>query len=234
MPKEMDRRQFIKTMAGGAVGAAGLSMLGGIPLAHAEEKAAPAFEGKAKFAGVHNTRAISPDLIYLGASDVRLELFENVYPIPRGVSYNAYLLRDEKTVLFDTVDRSVSGQFFENLHHALEGRPLDYLIVNHMEPDHCSAISEVLTRWPAVQLICSKTAAPMVKQFFGFEVEKHGYTVSEGDTLNTGQHELHFVMVPMVHWPEVMMTYDATDWCSFPPMPSARSARWAATCSRMR
>ena len=216
MHQEMDRRQFIKTAAGGAVGAAGLHMLGSLPQALAEEKpaaqsAAPVFEGKPKFAGVHNTRAITEDLYYLGASDSRLELFENVYPIPRGVSYNAYLLKDEKTVLFDTVDRSVSGQFFENLAYALGGKPLDYLIINHMEPDHCSAISEVLVRWPQVQLICSKTAAPMVQQFFGFEVEKHGYTVEEGDTLNTGRHELVFVMAPMVHWPEVMMTYDATD-----------------------
>ena len=213
MPKEMDRRQFIKTMAGGAVGAAGLHILGGIPLAQAEQKqpAVPGFEGKPKFAGVHNVRHISDDLVYLGASDSRLELFENAYPIPRGVSYNAYLLLDEKTALLDTVDRSVSGQFFENLIFALKGRPLDYLIINHMEPDHCSAISEVMTRWPRVQLICSKAAQPMIKQFFGFDPADHGYLVGEGDSMSTGRHQLHFVMAPMVHWPEVMMTYDATD-----------------------
>ena len=218
MDGEMDRRRFIKTVAGGAVGAAGLSVLGGLPraLASASDAAKPQeqpsrYEGKQKFTGVHNIREISEDLVYVGASDSRLALFENVYPIPRGVSYNAYLLLDEKTVLFDTVDRSVSGQFFENLVYALDSRPLDYLVINHMEPDHCSAIAEVLTRWPAVQLICSKAAEPMILQFFGFELSDHGRTVKEGDQLTTGRHTLAFVMAPMVHWPEAMMTYDATD-----------------------
>ena len=218
MSGEIDRRKFIMTMAGGAVGAAGLSMLGGLHRALASEQdTAKTGEplamqaGKQKFAGVHNVRYISEDLVYLGASDSRLALFENVYPISRGVSYNAYLLLDEKTVLFDTVDRSVSGQFFENLVYALDGRALDYLVINHMEPDHCSAIAEVLTRWPSVQLICSKTAEPMIMQFFGFELSSHGRTVQEGDQLVTGRHTLVFVTAPMVHWPEAMMTYDATD-----------------------
>ena len=214
MDKDISRRQFIKTMGTGAVSAAGLAAIGGIPAAlatSAEEKPAPGFEGKPKFAGVHNVRHISEDLVYLGVSDTRIALFENIYPIPRGVSYNAYLLLDEKTVLLDTVDRSVCGQFMENLLHALNGRPLDYLIVNHMEPDHSSAISEVLTRWPKAQLVCSKGAAPMIEQFFGFDVKAHGFTVGEGDTLNTGRHTLAFVMAPMVHWPEAMVTYDATD-----------------------
>lgn len=220
MQTDVSRRNFIKTVAVGAGSAAGLTMLGGVPQvfaaqAEAAAPAAPAFEGKPKFAGVHNVRHISEDLVYLGASDSRLALFENVYPIPRGVSYNAYLLLDEKTVLLDTVDRSVSGQFFENLAHALGGRPLDYLIVNHMEPDHASAVSEVLVRWPNVQLICSKAAEGMMRQFFGFEVSAHGYTVQEGDQLVTGRHTLQFVMAPMVHWPEVMMTYDITDQVLF-------------------
>lgn len=216
MAKEMNRRQFIKTMAGGAVGAAGLGMLGGLPLAAAEQApAAPGFEGKMKFAGVHNVRRVTEDLVYLGASDCRLELFENTYPIPRGVSYNAYLLLDEKTVLFDTVDRSVCGQFFENLLFALGGRPLDYLVVNHMEPDHCAAISEVMARWPKVTLVCSRAAEPMIRQFFGFEVSDHGYMVDEGDSMSTGRHTLQFVMVPMVHWPEAMMTFDTLDGVLF-------------------
>ncbi len=218
MDGNMNRRKFIKTMAGGAVGAAGLSVMGGLPraLASTADAAKPQepvlqYEGKQKFAGVHNVRKISEDLVYLGASDSRLALFENVYPIPRGVSYNAYLLLDEKTVLFDTVDRSVSGQFFENLIYALNGRSLDYLVINHMEPDHCSSIAEVLARWPAVQLICSVAAEPLIRQFFGFELSDHGRTVQEGDQLVTGRHTLAFVMAPMVHWPETMMTYDATD-----------------------
>ncbi len=213
MEKEMNRRDFIKGVSAGAAGMAAMSMIGGLkPMTvSAQEEAAGEFEGRAKFSGVHNVRYITEDLVYLGASERRTELFENVYPIWRGVSYNSYLLLDEQTVLFDTVDRSVAGQFFENLIYALDGRSLDYLIVQHMEPDHCSAISEVLVRYPEVKLICSETAEPIVKQFFGVEVAKHGYTVTEGTKLNTGRHNLVFVMAPMVHWPEVMFTYDATD-----------------------
>lgn len=214
MEKEINRRDFIKGVSAGTVGLAAMSMIGGLKpmtISAEEAAAAEAFEGRPKFSGVHNIRHITEDLVYLGASERRIELFENVYPIPRGVAYNSYLLLDEQTVLFDTVDRSVAGQFFENLTCALDGRTLDYLIVQHMEPDHCSAISEVLVRYPDVKLICSETAAPIVKQFFGVEVAKHGYTVTEGTELVTGKHKLIFVMAPMVHWPEVMVTYDATD-----------------------
>ena len=172
MDKGMTRRDFIRTAAVGAAGAAAVSMMG--PAATVAKAETQDFEGRAKFAGVHNVRRISDDLVYLGASDRRIALFENVYPIPRGVSYNAYLLLDEKTVLFDTVDRSVSGQLFENLAFALNGRKLDYLVVNHMEPDHCSAISEVMTRYPEVKLIYSTTAAKIIEQFFGFDPAEHG------------------------------------------------------------
>ena len=156
-------------------------------------------------------RKVQNDLLWVGGNDRRLALFENAYPIPRGVSYNSYLLLDEKTVLFDTVDRSVSGQFFENLEYALDGRKLDYFIINHMEPDHCSAITEVLTRYPDVILLYSKTAEPMLRQFFSFDPTVYGHGVTEGMDLVTGRHKLVFLMAPMVHWPEVMMTYDATD-----------------------
>ncbi|MCD8329160.1 MAG: MBL fold metallo-hydrolase [Lachnospiraceae bacterium] len=211
MESEMNRRSFIKGVSAGTASMAAMAMIGGLkPMTVSAEEADAFenFEGKTKFSGVHNIRYISDDLVYLGASERRTELFENVYPIPRGVSYNSYLLLDEQTVLFDTVDRSVAGQFFENLVYALDGRSLDYLIVQHMEPDHCSAISEVLVRYPDVKLICSETAAPLVQQFFGVEVAAHGYTVTEGTQLNTGAHTLVFVMAPMVHWPEVMITYD--------------------------
>lgn len=208
MDKGMTRRCFLKTAAAGAAGVAAYGVLGGVASAKAEEEM---FDGRRKFAGVHNVRRISEDLVYLGASDRRLELFENVYPIPRGVSYNSYLLLDEKTVLFDTVDRSVSGQFFENLTYALDGRKLDYFVINHMEPDHCSAISEVMVRYPEAKLIYSTTAAKLIEQFFGFDPAQYGYAVEEGMELSTGRHKLIFVMAPMVHWPEVMMTYDATD-----------------------
>ena len=126
MEKELSRRDFIKASVATAASAAVLSAVNNImPTAQAEAEPQPQFEGRRKFAGVHNVRNITDDLVYLGASDRRLALFENVYPIPRGVSYNAYLLLDEQTVLFDTVDRSVSGQFFENLEYALNGRKLD-------------------------------------------------------------------------------------------------------------
>ena len=210
MDKGMTRRGFLKTAAAGAAGMAAYSVMGPAVVGAKAEAAEP-FDGRRKFAGIHNVRHISDDLVYLGASDRRIELFENVYPIPRGVSYNSYLLLDEKTVLFDTVDRAVSGQFFENLTYALNGRTLDYLIINHMEPDHCSAISEVMVRYPGVKLIYSTTAAPIIQQFFGFDPAEHGHAVDEGMELATGRHKLVFVMAPMVHWPEVMMTYDTTD-----------------------
>ena len=211
MQKELSRRNFLKASVAGAAGAMMLNAMNSIvPGALAEEKA-PEFEGRRKFSGVHNVRHVTEDLIYLGASDRRLALFENVYPIPRGVSYNAYLLLDEQTVLFDTVDRSVSGQFFENLEYALNGRTLDYFVINHMEPDHCSAMTEVIARYPNVKLLYSKTAEKMITQFFGFAPTKYGYAVDEGMELVTGRHKLVFLMAPMVHWPEVMMTYDATD-----------------------
>ena len=155
------------------------------------------------------TRKLQDDLIFVGANDRRLALFENVFPIPRGVSYNAYVLLDDKTVLLDTVDASVSGQFFENLAHALDGRPLDYVVVNHMEPDHCAALAETLRRYPMAQLVCNAKAAAMVGQFFDESLAAGARIVKEGDTLCTGRHTLTFVMAPMVHWPEAMVTYDA-------------------------
>ena len=155
------------------------------------------------------TRKLQDDLIFVGANDRRLALFENVFPIPRGVSYNAYVLLDDKTVLLDTVDASVSRQFFENLAHALDGRPLDYVVVNHMEPDHCAALAETLRRYPMAQLVCNAKAAAMVGQFFDESLAAGARIVKEGDTLCTGRHTLTFVMAPMVHWPEAMVTYDA-------------------------
>lgn len=160
---------------------------------------------------MQNIREISEDLVYVGASDRRLALFENIYPIPRGVSYNSYVLLDEKTVLLDTADAAVGQQFFENLTAALNGRNLDYLVVNHMEPDHCALIEDLVLRYPATTIVTNAKAAAMIRQFFTFDIDSRLHTVSEGDTLSTGRHTLHFVMAPMVHWPEAMVTYDATD-----------------------
>ena len=153
-------------------------------------------------------KKVQNDLYWVGGSDRRLALFENVFPIPRGVSYNAYVLLDEKTVLLDTVDKSISDQFFENLEHVLDGRPLDYLIVNHMEPDHCATMGELVLRHPEVKIVCNAQTLKMIHQFFNFDVDSRAVLVKEMDTLNTGRHTLAFVMAPMVHWPEAMVTYD--------------------------
>ena len=161
---------------------------------------------------MHNIQPISNDLIYVGVSDRRTALFENVYPIPRGVSYNSYVLLDEKTALMDTADLTVSEQFFENVEAALNGRQLDYLIVNHMEPDHGALIVPLLLRYPQTTVVCTAKAAQMMEQFFGANASTYQrINVKEGDTLSLGRHNLVFTMAPMVHWPEVMMTYDTTD-----------------------
>ena len=209
MSREIARRDFLKAAAAGAAGIAAASVLGGAgAFAEDKPKAAKAFEGKKKFAGIGSVREVTDDIVYIGVSDRRIQLFENVYPIPRGVAYNSYVLLDEKTVLFDTVDRSVTGQFFENLTAVLDGRDLDYLVVNHMEPDHSSAISEVLVRYPNATVVCTKAAALILNQFFACDISDRSILVDEGDTLKVGKHTLTFVMAPMVHWPEVMVSYD--------------------------
>ena len=158
---------------------------------------------------MQNIQHITENLIYVGASDRRLALFENVYPIPRGVSYNSYVLLDEKAVLFDTVDTSVAQQFYENVEAALAGRRLDYVVVHHMEPDHAATLTDLLMRHPEATVVTTAKAAQMMEQFFGAKPAQL-MTVKEGDTLCTGTHTLCFTMAPMVHWPEVMMTYDST------------------------
>lgn len=160
---------------------------------------------------MYNVRNVTDDIVWVGASDRRLALFENIFPIPRGVSYNSYVLMDEKTVLLDTVDASVAGQFFENLEHVLNGRELDYLVVNHMEPDHCAMIGDIVRRYPKVQMVGNAKTFVMLQQFFGTDFSQRAVMVKEGDTLSTGTHTLHFVMAPMVHWPEAMVTYDDKD-----------------------
>ena len=207
MNKQIGRREFLKAAVAGAAGLAAAGAFGNA--AFAEESAqAQRFEGKPKFAGIGSVREVTDDIVYVGVSDRRIQLFENVYPIPRGVAYNSYVILDEKTVLVDTVDRSVTGQFFENLTAVLDGRELDYLVVNHMEPDHSSAISEVLVRYPNAKVVCTRAAALILNQFFACDIADRAIFVGEGDTLNIGRHTLTFVLAPMVHWPEVMMTYD--------------------------
>ena len=157
------------------------------------------------------TRKVQDDLIWVGADDRRLVCFEGVYGVPDGVSYNSYLLLDEKTVLFDTVDKAVYGTFLENVAHALNGRSLDYLVVHHMEPDHAATQELLLSRYPEAKIVCNAKVQTMMTQFLGCDLSARTILVKEGETLSTGRHSLRFLMAPMVHWPEVMMSYDETD-----------------------
>ena len=160
-------------------------------------------------------RNVTEDLYWVGANDHRLHLFENIHPIPRGVSYNAYLLLDEKTVLFDTVDWSACRQLLENVEHLLGERPLDYLVINHMEPDHGASIEEILLRWPQVKVISTEKSFLFMRQF-GFQIDGHELIeVKEGDTQTFGKHTVTFVAAPMVHWPEAMVTFDTTNGALF-------------------
>ena len=161
------------------------------------------------------TRKITEDLIYVGASDRRAPLFEGAHPIPLGVSYNNYVLLDEKTVLMDTADHSVAEQFFANLEHALAGRELDYIVVQHMEPDHSASLKAALCRYPGARVVCTAKALTMIGQFTGLDIAGRAQVVKEGNTLETGRHTLQFIMAPMVHWPEVMVTYDRADQTLF-------------------
>ena len=164
---------------------------------------------------MHCTRKVTSDLTWVGADDRRLSCFEGVYGVPDGVSYNSYLLQDEKTVLFDTCDKAVFEVFLENVDYALEGRKLDYLVIDHMEPDH-AATAELLVRChPGVKIVCNAKIQKMLTQFFNYDFSSDILLVKEWDTLSTGRHELTFVMAPMVHWPEVMFTFDKTDGILF-------------------
>lgn len=164
---------------------------------------------------MHCTRKVLDDLIWVGADDRRLACFEGVYGVPDGVSYNAYVLLDEKTVLFDTVDKAVEGTFFENLAYALGGRPLDYLVISHMEPDHAATIESLIIRHPETRIVCNAKIQTMLGQYFDLDMTGKIDLVKEGDTLSTGKHSFTFVMAPMVHWPEVMMSYDTVDGILF-------------------
>lgn len=160
-------------------------------------------------------RKVTDDLYWVGANDHRLTLFENIHPIQNGVSYNAYLLLDEKNVLFDTVDWSACRQLLENIEYLLDGKPLDYLVINHMEPDHGASIEEILIRYPNVKIISTEKAFMLMRQF-GFDVDSHELIeVKEGDTQCFGKHTVTFVFAPMVHWPEAMVTFDVTNGVLF-------------------
>lgn len=152
---------------------------------------------------------IKDDLFYLGVNDRTKELFENLWPLPKGVSYNSYLIKDEKTALFDTVDVCYSDIFLSKLEIALDGKPLDYIIINHMEPDHSGSLGLLRTKYPDVQIVGNKRTADMVKGFYN--ISDRVMIISDGEELSLGKHKLTFYLTPMVHWPETMMTYDNTD-----------------------
>ena len=154
-------------------------------------------------------KKVTNDLTWVGGNDRRLAMFEGVYSVPNGVSYNSYLLVDDMTILFDTVDYSISRQFFENIAHVLNGRKLNFVIVQHMEPDHAATLEQLVEKYPEVTVVCNKKTADMIKQFFTFELDSRNFVVDESSVLKTANHEFHFVNAPMVHWPEVMVTYDA-------------------------
>ena len=159
-------------------------------------------------------RKVTDDIYWVGGNDHRLALFENIHPIPRGVSYNSYVLLDEKTVLFDTTDWAVCRQFIENIKGVLNGRSLDYLVVNHVEPDHAASLEEILIRWPEVKIISTPKAFQLMQQF-GFDIGDRGITVKEGESMSFGKHTVSFYTAAMVHWPEVMVSFDETSGCLF-------------------
>ena len=153
---------------------------------------------------------ITEDIRYIGVNDHDIDLFEGQYQVPNGISYNSYVIMDEKIAIMDTVDKRKQTEFLENLETALAGRTPDYLVISHMEPDHASSIQAVLERYPEITLVGNAKTFPMLKLYFDLDTSC-ALTVKEGDTLKLGRHELTFVMAPMVHWPEVMVSYDSCD-----------------------
>lgn len=154
---------------------------------------------------------ISESIIYIGVDDKTLDLFESQYIVPNGVSYNSYVILDEKVAVMDTVDARAGGEWLENLESALSGRTPDYLVVSHMEPDHAANIAKAAEKYPDMQIVANAKTFPMMKQFFGTDFAGRNLTVAEGDTLSLGSHTLTFMMAPMVHWPEVMVTYESSE-----------------------
>lgn len=154
---------------------------------------------------------ISDSILYVGADDKTLDLFESQYLVPNGVSYNSYVILDEKVAIMDTVDKRATEEWSANVEEALAGKTVDYLIVSHMEPDHAANIKNLMDRYPEMQVVGNVKTFAMMQQFFDVDVNGRSVVVKEGDTLNLGVHTLQFFMAPMVHWPEVMVTYEQTE-----------------------
>ena len=160
---------------------------------------------------MHCEQELAKGLYWIGGDDKRLGIFEGDHPVPDGMAYNNYLILDEKAVLIDTIDRAVEERFLETLDYLLEGRELDYIIVEHMEPDHSATLGAVARQNPNAKLVCTKVCKTLIGQFFGPELEERAMVVQDGDSLDIGSRTLAFATAPMVHWPEVMVTYDIED-----------------------
>jgi flavorubredoxin len=158
----------------------------------------------------NSRKIINDDFYYVGGNDRRISVFEGVYPCPKGISYNAYIVKDEKNVLLDTVDASIKTAFFDNIEKVLEGGVIDYVVINHMEPDHSAAICEVLRRYPNAILVCTQRILDMLGQFQRSLTIQNIRLIKEGDVLETGKYKFTFIAAPMVHWPEVIVTYEMT------------------------
>ena len=155
---------------------------------------------------------ISDDIIYIGADDKDIDLFESQYIVPNGISYNSYLIKDEKIAIMDTIDKRKTEEWLENLEKALDGKTPDYLVVSHMEPDHAANIKTLIGKYPDIKIVSNNKTFAFIPQFFDIpDLEDRKIEVKEGDTLDLGKHKLKFIMAPMVHWPEVMMEYEETE-----------------------
>jgi flavorubredoxin len=160
---------------------------------------------------VHCVQNVTENIYWIGGNDRRLERFENMFPIPKGVSYNSHLILDEKTMVMDTVDQAIRMQYLENIKYLLNGRDLDYLVVNHMEPDHCGNIEDLLKIYPNMKIVGNSKTFKFFEQFYNVSPSENYYEVKEGDVIDLGKHKIQFFNMPMVHWPEVMVAYEQTE-----------------------
>ena len=164
---------------------------------------------------MYSIQEIVPNIYWVGGSDRRLERFENMFPLPNGVAYNSYIIIDEKTALLDTVDQSINALYLENLTQVLGDRNLDYLVINHMEPDHCASIEEIVRRYPSVQIVGNKKTFQFLEQYYSMDMVANYQEVRDSQELPLGIHTLRFYTAPMVHWPEVMFTYEVSQGILF-------------------
>lgn len=156
---------------------------------------------------MHQNNKISENIYWIGTNDRRTHLFENYWPLPKGVAYNSYLVVDDKVAIVDTVEKSTMDEYLENIEEILQGRKVDYLVVNHMEPDHSGSIRSLIERYPDMKIVGNKKTFPMLERFYG--VVNNLLEVREGDQIDLGNHKLNFYMVPMLHWPETMVTFES-------------------------